>query len=60
MLHDNCHSYHIFLLFIDPVCLARYHDAFHAVQFHPVEPVFVVTANSREGVSLWDVRKPRV
>ncbi|XP_042859768.1 dentin sialophosphoprotein-like isoform X1 [Penaeus japonicus] len=44
----------------DPVCLARYHDAFHAVQFHPVEPVFVVTANSREGVSLWDVRKPRV
>ncbi|XP_071545634.1 uncharacterized protein [Panulirus ornatus] len=44
----------------DPVCLARYHDAFHAVQFHPIESMFVVTANSREGVSLWDVRKPRV
>ncbi|XP_053641546.1 DDB1- and CUL4-associated factor 5 isoform X3 [Cherax quadricarinatus] len=44
----------------DPVCLARYHDAFHAVQFHPVESMFVVTANSREGVSLWDVRKPRI
>lgn len=44
----------------DPICLARYHDAFHAVQFHPIEPMFVVTANSREGVGLWDVRKPRV
>ncbi|CAL4087615.1 unnamed protein product, partial [Meganyctiphanes norvegica] len=44
----------------DPICLARYHDAFHAVQFHPLEPMFVVTANSREGVGLWDVRKPRV
>ncbi|XP_042203243.1 DDB1- and CUL4-associated factor 5-like isoform X2 [Homarus americanus] len=44
----------------DPVCLARYHDAFHAVQFHPIESVFVVTANSREGVSLWDIRKPRI
>ncbi|XP_045605789.1 dentin sialophosphoprotein isoform X2 [Procambarus clarkii] len=44
----------------DPVCLARYHDAFHAVQFHPIESMFVVTANSREGVSLWDVRKPRI
>ncbi|XP_045133185.1 DDB1- and CUL4-associated factor 5-like isoform X1 [Portunus trituberculatus] len=44
----------------DPVCLARYYDAFHAVQFHPVEPLFIVTANSRKGVSLWDIRKPRV
>ncbi|XP_068222264.1 DDB1- and CUL4-associated factor 5 isoform X2 [Palaemon carinicauda] len=44
----------------DPVCLARYHDAFHSVQFHPSEPTFIVTANSREGVSLWDVRKPKV
>ncbi|XP_076063729.1 uncharacterized protein LOC143038430 [Oratosquilla oratoria] len=44
----------------DPMCLARYHDAFHAVQFHPIEPMYVVTANSREGVALWDIRKPRV
>ncbi|KAG0721405.1 DDB1- and CUL4-associated factor 5 [Chionoecetes opilio] len=44
----------------DPVCLAQYYDAFHAVQFHPVEPLFIVTANSRKGVSLWDIRKPKV
>ncbi|XP_066959054.1 DDB1- and CUL4-associated factor 5-like isoform X2 [Macrobrachium rosenbergii] len=44
----------------DPVCLARYHDAFHSVQFHPLEPTFIVTGNSREGVALWDVRKPKI
>lgn len=43
----------------DPVCLAAYYDAFHAVQFHPVEPL-LVTANSRKGVSLWDIRQPRI
>lgn len=42
----------------EPVMLAGYSHAFHAVQFNPVEPRLVVTANQRHGVGLWDVRKP--
>ncbi|KAB7506480.1 DDB1- and CUL4-associated factor 5 [Armadillidium nasatum] len=44
----------------EPLLLARSYEAFHAVQFHPMEPMFVVTANSKEGVILWDVRNPRI
>lgn len=42
----------------EPFCLARYNSAFHAVMFNPVEPRILTTANSKEGVGLWDVRKP--
>ncbi|XP_015788187.1 DDB1- and CUL4-associated factor 5-like [Tetranychus urticae] len=35
-------------------------SAFQSVMHNPVEPRLIVTANSREGVSLWDIRKPRV
>ncbi len=27
--------------------------------FNPVEPRLLATANSKEGVGLWDIRKPR-
>lgn len=27
--------------------------------FNPVEPRLIATANSKEGVGLWDIRKPR-
>ncbi|KAJ9582382.1 hypothetical protein L9F63_003275, partial [Diploptera punctata] len=40
-------------------CLASYNSAFHAVMFNPVESRILTTANSKEGVGLWDVRKPR-
>jgi WD40 repeat protein len=34
-------------------------DPFHSVQFNPVEPRLVVTSNNKQGIALWDVRKPR-
>ncbi|XP_067012561.1 DDB1- and CUL4-associated factor 5 [Anabrus simplex] len=43
----------------EPFCLASYSSSFHGVMFNPVEPRLVTTANSKEGVGLWDVRKPR-
>lgn len=39
--------------------MARYKTAFHAVMFNPMDPRFVATANTEEGISLWDNRKPR-
>uniref|UniRef100_A0A3Q3KB90 Ddb1 and cul4 associated factor 5 n=1 Tax=Monopterus albus TaxID=43700 RepID=A0A3Q3KB90_MONAL len=43
----------------EPFCLASYPSAFHSVMFNPVEPRLLATANSKEGVGLWDIRKPR-
>lgn len=43
----------------EPFCLASYPSAFHSVMFNPVEPRLIATANSKEGVGLWDIRKPR-
>ena len=31
----------------------------HAVTFNPVEPRLVATANAKQGIALWDVRKPK-
>ena len=42
----------------EPLMLAGYSHAFHAVQFNPAAPRLVVTANQRHGVGLWDVRRP--
>ncbi|XP_012286907.1 DDB1- and CUL4-associated factor 5 isoform X2 [Orussus abietinus] len=39
-------------------CLAQYKTAFQSVMFSPVEPRMLATANAKEGVSMWDVRKP--
>lgn len=46
-------------LFTEPFCLANYPSAFHSVMFNPVEPRLLATANSKEGVGLWDIRKPQ-
>uniref|UniRef100_A0A8C6SMW8 Ddb1 and cul4 associated factor 5 n=1 Tax=Neogobius melanostomus TaxID=47308 RepID=A0A8C6SMW8_9GOBI len=43
----------------EPFCLASYPSAFHSVMFNPTEPRLLATANSKEGVGLWDIRKPR-
>ncbi|XP_043929922.1 DDB1- and CUL4-associated factor 5 [Protopterus annectens] len=43
----------------EPFCLAHYPSAFHSVMFNPAEPRLLATANSKEGVGLWDIRKPR-
>ena len=38
--------------------MARYSTAFHAVMYNPSEPRLLATANTKEGLALWDVRKP--
>ena len=43
----------------EPFVLGNYVTAFHAVVYHPQEPRFIATANSKEGIALWDVRSPR-
>lgn len=42
----------------DPFVLANYAHSFHAVVYHPLESRFLASANAKEGVALWDVRKP--
>jgi len=42
----------------EPIMLAGYSHAFHAVAFNPTEPRLVVTANQKHGIGLWDLRKP--
>ena len=32
--------------------------SFHGVTFNPVDPRLLATANSHDGVALWDIRHP--
>ncbi|XP_076442508.1 DDB1- and CUL4-associated factor 5-like [Babylonia areolata] len=43
----------------DPFVLAVYTSSMHAVMYNPAEPRLLATANAKEGVGLWDIRKPR-
>ncbi|XP_017891956.1 DDB1- and CUL4-associated factor 5 isoform X2 [Ceratina calcarata] len=43
---------------METFCLAKYKTAFHSVMFNPVEPKTLATANAKEGIAMWDVRKP--
>ncbi|KAJ8309567.1 hypothetical protein KUTeg_014441 [Tegillarca granosa] len=43
----------------DPFCLANYMSSMHAVMYNPIEPRLLATANAKEGIGLWDIRKPR-
>ena len=43
----------------EPVMLAGYSYAFHAVMFNPTEPRLIATANQKHGLGLWDVRRPQ-
>lgn len=38
--------------------LGKYKAPFHAVQFHPLDGKFLVTANSKKGAAFWDIREP--
>ncbi|XP_033228177.1 DDB1- and CUL4-associated factor 5 isoform X2 [Belonocnema kinseyi] len=42
----------------ESLCLAQYKSAFHSVMFSPIDSKILATANAKEGVSLWDIRKP--
>lgn len=39
--------------------LAKQKTGFHSVMFNPMNPRFLVSANSEDGVALWDCRKPK-
>lgn len=43
----------------DPLMIAGFSHAFHAVQFNSVEPRLLVAANQKHGIGLWDIRNPR-
>lgn len=43
----------------EPFCVANYTSSMHSVMYNPVEPRLLATANAKEGVGLWDVRKPK-
>ncbi|XP_015183769.1 PREDICTED: DDB1- and CUL4-associated factor 5 [Polistes dominula] len=43
---------------METFCLAQYKTPFHSVMFNPVEPRMIATANAKEGVSMWDIRRP--
>ncbi|KAL1513165.1 hypothetical protein ABEB36_002613 [Hypothenemus hampei] len=43
----------------DAQILAKQKTGFHSVMYNPVNPRFLVSANSEEGIALWDCRKPK-
>ncbi|XP_044263338.1 DDB1- and CUL4-associated factor 5 isoform X2 [Tribolium madens] len=43
----------------DALCLAKQKTGFHSVMFNPINPRWLATANSEEGIALWDCRKPK-
>lgn len=48
-----------FSISADAICLASYTSSMHAVMYNPAEPRLLATANAKEGLGLWDVRKPK-
>ncbi|XP_065320672.1 putative uncharacterized protein DDB_G0277255 isoform X2 [Gordionus sp. m RMFG-2023] len=42
----------------DSVRVASYTSPFHSVMHHPIENNYLITANTKEGIGLWDIRKP--
>lgn len=43
----------------DPLIVASVPSSFHAVEFHPTMSNLLVTANSKRGATLYDIRKPK-
>lgn len=44
----------------EAMSLAKYRAPSHAVQFHPLDGNFVITANGKEGAAFWDIRQPKL
>ncbi|XP_065081570.1 uncharacterized protein LOC135704072 [Ochlerotatus camptorhynchus] len=44
----------------DVMCVSRCRSPYHAVMHHPLDAGFIVTANAKEGASLWDLRAPKM
>ncbi|KAL9899452.1 uncharacterized protein ACN427_007126 isoform 1-T6 [Glossina fuscipes fuscipes] len=42
----------------DPFVVADLRSSFHAVEFHPAGGNLLITANSKHGAALYDIRKP--
>lgn len=41
------------------LALAKHRSPFHAIQFHPLDGNFVITANGKEGAAFWDLRQTK-
>lgn len=44
---------------MEGLCLAKQRAGFHSVMYNPINATLLSTANSEEGIGLWDTRKPR-
>lgn len=58
-LHFMIFLHILFFNVTEPMCLAKQKTEFHSVMFNPVNSWLLATANSEEGISLWDYRKPK-
>uniref|UniRef100_A0A915J844 Uncharacterized protein n=1 Tax=Romanomermis culicivorax TaxID=13658 RepID=A0A915J844_ROMCU len=43
----------------DPCIMAKSHCSYQSVMFNPVESIFLLSTNEKEGINLWDTRRPR-
>lgn len=41
------------------VALAKHRAPFHAIQYHPLDGHFLITANGKDGAAFWDLRQTR-
>ncbi|XP_063895753.1 DDB1- and CUL4-associated factor 5 isoform X2 [Helicoverpa armigera] len=53
LLFDTRQSVH------ESLVISRSRKAFHGVMFHPSQSGMLTSANSRDGVALWDLRSPK-
>lgn len=56
---NSAYLLYVFIIAADAICLASYSSSMHAVMYNPVEARLIATANAKEGLGLWDVRKPK-
>lgn len=56
---NSAYLLYVFIIAADAICLANYSSSMHAVMYNPVEARLIATANAKEGLGLWDVRKPK-
>lgn len=53
LLFDTRRSVH------ESLVISRSRKAFHGVMYHPQQAGMLVSANARDGISLWDLRSPK-
>jgi len=49
-----------FCAYAEPFVLAESGTPMHAVHHNPVDSHLLATANSKDGIALWDIRVPKL